>query len=223
MRRSFRDELYTRQLREQLDDSRPGQVMADAFDRVPGRDLVDRMLYADGHMRLPDHPVMISDRMTMAHGLEARAPFMDHELVEFVARAPAALKVRGRTLRHLQVELCRRVLPPEVMERRKQGFSSALTYMLKDELSFLQDHFLEGSALAADGLLRQPAIDRMLAEHKAGSADHGHRLWLLLNSEVWHRHFMRNESVDDLTAEIADATQRAEVPSQPSTRLVHAA
>ena len=63
----------------------------------------------------------------------------------------------------------------------------------------------------------------MLAEHKAGASDHGHRLWLLLNSEVWHRHFIREESVDDLTAEIADATKSAEVQCQPSTGFVDAA
>ncbi len=223
MRRSFRDGLYTSDLQSRLANSDPGQIMKDAFDRVPGRHLTDKMLYADGHMRLPDHPVLISDRMTMAHGLEARAPFMDHELVEFVAKAPASMKVQGRTLRHLQVELCKRVLPAEVMERKKQGFSSALTYMLKDELSFLQTHFLQRSTLASDGLLNQPAIDKMLGEHQAGAADHGHRLWLLLNSEVWHRHFIREESVHDLTAEIADATRGVEVPSEPSTRLVHAA
>jgi asparagine synthase (glutamine-hydrolysing) len=166
---------------------------------------------------------MISDRMTMAHGLEARAPFMDHELVEFVAKAPASLKVRGRTLRHLQVELCKRVLPAEVMERKKQGFSSALTYMLKDELTFLQNHFLTDSTLAKDGLLNQPAIDDMRAEQAKGAADHGHRLWLLLNSEVWHRMFIRNETTDDLTSEIADATKRVEVTSKPSAGIAHAA
>ncbi|MDH3662879.1 MAG: asparagine synthase C-terminal domain-containing protein, partial [Alphaproteobacteria bacterium] len=127
------------------------------------------------------------------------------------------------TLRHLQVELCKRVLPAEVMERKKQGFSSALTYMLKDELTFLQNHFLEGSALAADGLLNQPAIDGMLTEHQAGAADHGHRLWLLLNSEVWHRHFIREESVDDLTSEIADAKGKAPTQSQPTARVADAA
>lgn len=223
MRRNVRSGLYTEDLQGRLADSDPGSVMRAAFDRVAGRDLTDKMLYADGHMRLPDHPVMISDRMTMAHGLEARAPFMDHQLVEFVARAPASMKVKGRTLRHLQVELCKRVLPAEVMERKKQGFSSALTYMLKDDLTFLQNHFLTDATLAKDGLLRQPAIDGMLAEHQAGTADHGHRLWLLLNSEVWHRHFIREETADDLTAEITDATKHAEVKSQPSTRFVDAA
>ena len=209
MRRPFKDDLYGSALREELGDrADPGRVMRDAFDRVEGRHLVDRMLYADCQMRLPDHPVMIQDRMTMAHGLEARSPLMDHELVEFVARAPASMKVRGRSLRHLQVALCRRLLPAAVMERKKQGFSSALTYMLKDELDFLQRHFLQESTLAADDILRQDAIDRMLAAQAEGGADHGHRLWLLLNSEVWYRLFVRGHSVDDLDADVAGAEDR---------------
>lgn len=223
MRRSFRDDLYSNSLHDQLDGSEPGSVMREAYERVLDRHPVDKMLYADGHMRLPDHPVMISDRMTMAHGLEARSPFMDHEIVEFVAKAPASLKVRNRTLRHLQVELCKRVLPAEVMQRKKQGFSSALTYMLKDELNFLQHHFLKSSTLASDGLLNQPVIDKMQAEHQAGVADHGHRLWLLLNSEVWHRNFIREESVDDLTAEISEAKGRASTGRHSTGRLVDAA
>ncbi|MEL6965065.1 MAG: asparagine synthase (glutamine-hydrolyzing) [Pseudomonadota bacterium] len=223
MRRSFRDDLYSDDFKARLATSAPGRVMKDAFDRVPERALTDKMLYADGHMRLPDHPVLISDRMTMAHGLEARSPFMDHELVEFVAKAPASLKVKGRTLRHLQVELCKRVLPAEVLERKKQGFSSALTYMLKDELSFLQSHYLKRSTLAADGLLNQPVIDKMRAEQEAGAADHGHRLWLLLNSEVWYRHYIRDESVDDLTTEISEAKAKSLADGNTNMRLADAA
>ncbi len=209
MRQSFKDDLYGDALRERLGEpADPGRVMREAFERVDGRHPIDRMLYADCQMRLPDHPVMIQDRMTMAHGLEARSPLMDHELVAFVAKAPASMKVRGRSLRHLQVELCRRVLPKDVMQRKKQGFSSALTYMLKDELNFLQHHFLKESALAADGLLRQTSIDRMLAAQTAGGADHGHRLWLLLNSEVWYRLFIQGHSIDGLDADIARAEGR---------------
>ena len=89
----------------------PGALMREAFDEAPAADVVDRMLYADSQSRLPDHPVMIQDRMTMAHGLEARSPFMDHELAEFAARLPARLKVRGRSLRYIQVQLAKRYLP----------------------------------------------------------------------------------------------------------------
>src|SRR5262249_53856022 len=92
------------------------ELDAEAAIRVPyengGATELDRMLHADSAVRLPNHPVMITDRICMAHGLEARSPFMDHELAQFAAHLPPALKVRGGTLRYLQRKLAARYLPP---------------------------------------------------------------------------------------------------------------
>ena len=68
------------------------------------------MLFTDSMIRLPHHSVMILDRVTMAHGLEARSPFLDHQLAEFMAR-PVSLKIKGRTLRYIQRKLAERYLP----------------------------------------------------------------------------------------------------------------
>jgi asparagine synthase (glutamine-hydrolysing) len=149
---------------------------------------------------LPNHPAMITDRMTMAHSLEARSPFMDHELAEFVARLPVALKIRGRSLRWIQKRLAERYLPPEVLNRRKQGFASALPYMLRGELHQLSAAFLATSLMAADQILQQDGIDALVAEHKTGRIDHSSRLWLLVNSEVWYRMHIRGQSADELRA-----------------------
>ncbi len=199
---TFKQAFYGPLLRGLREDFEPGILMREAFERADARDAVDRMLYADSQSRLPDHPVMIQDRMTMAHGLEARSPFMDHELAEFAARLPARMKVRGRRLRYIQVQLAKRYLPPELLERKKQGFSSALPYMLKDELDVLYSAFLSDTRLAREGILNQPAIDEMLAEHRAGKADHGNRLWLLLNSEVWFRMFITGQDETSLSERI---------------------
>jgi asparagine synthase (glutamine-hydrolysing) len=164
------------------------------------------MLYADCQSRLADHPVMIQDRMTMAHGLEARSPFMDHEIAEFAARLPPDLKVRGHSLRYIQVQLAKRLLPPELLARKKQGFSSALPYLLKDELDTLYRVFLGDLHLARDGILKQMPIDNMLAEHRTGAADHGNRLWLLLNSDVWYRMFIKHQSEEELGELIAEGS-----------------
>ena len=145
------------------------------------------MLYADSRIRLPDHPVMILDRTSMAHGLEARAPFMDHKVAEFAARLPIALKVRWRTLRYAQRKLCERYLPPEVLARRKQGFSSSLPYLLGQQYIRLQRALLADSWLARDGILTASGIQDLQTEHGSGRADHGNRLWLLINAEAWYR------------------------------------
>jgi asparagine synthase (glutamine-hydrolysing) len=156
------------------------------YDAIAG-DAVDRMLYADSKVRLPDHPVMISDRMTMAHGLETRSPFMDHKLAEFAARLPSAMKVRGRNLRYIQRKLAARYLPPEILSRSKQGFSSALPYILKDEYAVLYARYLHDSELVRAGILARAPIEALLREHTGGRIDHGNRLWLLINSEIWYR------------------------------------
>ncbi len=197
--------LYGPVLRQRGVGFEPGGSMREAFERGDRRDLVDRMMYADLQSRLPDHPVMIQDRMTMAHGLEARSPFMDHELAEFAARLPARLKVRGRSLRYIQVKLAERYLPPEVLARKKQGFSSALPYMLKEELGILYRAFLPEARLAREGILRQSTIDSLLEEHRSGQADHGNRLWLLLNSEVWYRMFIEGRDESEISERIQAA------------------
>jgi asparagine synthase (glutamine-hydrolysing) len=212
---AFKGDLYGPRMQERQLDFDPGALMRQAYWRAKAKDAVDRMLYADCQSRLSDHPVMIQDRMTMAHGLEARSPFMDHEIAEFAARLPARLKVRGRALRFAQVELAKRYLPPEVLTRKKQGFASALPYLLKDELDLLYSAFLSNTKLAREGLLRQRAIDEMLIEHRQGAADHGNRLWLLLNSEVWFRMFIDGEDQGQISERI-QAVAAGEQPAAAS-------
>lgn len=167
------------------------------YEALADGDAVDRMLYADSKIRLPDHPVMISDRMTMAHGLEARSPFMDHRLAEFAARLPSTLKVRGRSLRYIQRKLAARYLPPEILSRSKQGFSSALPYILKDEYRDFHARYLQDSELVRAGILARAPIQALLQEHSSGRIDHGNRLWLLINSEIWYRMLILGQPRED--------------------------
>jgi len=177
------------------------------YEASQGTDL-DRMLYADSLVRLPNHPVMITDRICMAHGLEARSPFMDHELAQFAARLPDALKVRGGTLRYIQRKLAARYLPPEILNRPKQGFSSALPYLLQTQYARLYETSLRRSRLVDDGYLDREAIASLVKEHTARRADHGNRLWLLINAELWYRMAIRGESKAELSAELAAVPAR---------------
>jgi len=202
-----RQDIFTDSSRAQLAGADAEMALRAPFDALDG-DCVDRMLYADSKIRLPDHPVMISDRMTMAHGLEARSPFMDHRLAEFAARLPSNLKVRGRTLRYIQRKLAARYLPPEILSRSKQGFSSALPYILRDEYREFYGRYLQDSELVRAGILARAPIQALLQEHMSGRVDHGNRLWLLINSEVWYRMMIlrqpketfRSANVDDVAS-----------------------
>jgi asparagine synthase (glutamine-hydrolysing) len=183
----FRDALYGPSLKQRLNGFDPEAAIYNQFDADNADDLVDKMLFADTMVRLPDHSVMILDRTTMAHGLEARSPFLDHKLVEFVAQIPSSLKVRRHTRRYVQIRLGERYLPPEILRRKKIGFSSALPYLLAHEFHCLFKTFLFDAHLVRDGYLQQGLIQELLTEHLGKKVDHGNRLWLLCNAELWYR------------------------------------
>ena len=194
----YKQDLYTDAFRRDVGLFDPEVCLAEYFDADNATRLIDKMLYVDSMTRMPDHPNMILDRMTMAHGLEARAPFLDHKLAEFCAAVPSEFKVKGTTRRYIQVQLAKRYLPEELLSRKKQGFSSPLTYLLQDEFRRLYKKLLKNSVLVDKGYLRQQIIDTLLAEHLGKKVDHGNRLWLLCNAEIWHRMYIENQSREQL-------------------------
>ncbi|MGH8209127.1 MAG: asparagine synthase (glutamine-hydrolyzing) [Steroidobacteraceae bacterium] len=200
--------LYTPETAAALEGVSAEDAIRIPFQAVAG-DALDRMLYADSKVRLPDHPVMITDRMSMAHGLEARSPYMDHRLAEFAARLRSSMKVRGRCLREAQRKLAARYLPAEILARKKQGFSSALPYILRHEYRLLHERFLTDSQLVRAGVLRPEPIEALVREHLARRADHGNRLWLLINAELWYRMMIQDCSRDSLRAQLHAASATA--------------
>jgi asparagine synthase (glutamine-hydrolysing) len=196
-----RRQLYTSEVQQRWPNLDAEAAIRRPYEEARGSDL-DRMLYADSLVRLPNHPVMITDRICMAHGLEARSPFMDHELASFAARLPASMKVRGATLRYIQRKLAARYLPPEIIDRPKQGFSSALPYLLQAEYARLYRICLRQSHLVHDRILDRHAIAKLVDEHTSRRADHGNRLWLLINAEIWYRMCILGQSKEDLRREL---------------------
>ncbi|HTJ17290.1 MAG TPA: asparagine synthase (glutamine-hydrolyzing) [Steroidobacteraceae bacterium] len=201
--RERRAELFAPQVADRWQQLDAESAIRAPYEAAPGNAPLDRMLFADSMVRLPNHPVMITDRICMAHGLEARSPFMDHELAAFAARLAPALKVRGGSLRYIQRKLAARYLPPQILNRPKQGFSSALPYLLQREYAQLYSSCLRDSRLARDRILDGAVMARLVDEHLAKRADHGNRLWLLINAEVWYRMRILGESKDELRRELA--------------------
>ena len=200
-----RAELYTPGFRATLGGRRPEACLLDLYATGNAAEAVDRMMYVDVMSRLPGQSLMILDRATMAYSLESRSPFLDPVLAEFMARVPVNLKVRGRRLRHLERRLGERYLPPEVLERKKQGFASPLMYIMDEEVRGLAPALLLRSELVRDGYLEGAAVRRLVEEHLARRRDHGNRIWLLLSAEVWYRRYIGGRSTADLEAEIGDS------------------
>lgn len=154
-------------------------------------DTVDRMLGADTNSYLPDDLLTKMDRATMAHSLEARAPLLDHRLVEFAGRLPTDRKIKGPDTKVLLREIARSVLPPGTVDRPKSGFGVPLAGWFRADLGDVyRDIVLSPDAMSRDHL-DQGVAASLLEEHRSNAADHAHRLWLLLSFELWARRWLR--------------------------------
>lgn len=150
-----------------------------------------RVLAADLAVYLPDDILVKVDRISMLHGLEARVPFLDHTLVERVARWPAAYKLRGLvTKAALRRALAGRV-PGEVLTRRKAGFNVPMARWLDGPLRPLVETLLAPSAVAQTGVWRPEAVQRLITEHRGRHRDHSRPLWAMLCFMLFERHHRR--------------------------------
>ncbi|HEX7181187.1 MAG TPA: asparagine synthase (glutamine-hydrolyzing) [Thermoanaerobaculia bacterium] len=191
--------IYTREMAAKLAGNEPMEAMVRGFDEALAEDDLDRMLAADIATRLPEHSLMLTDRMTMSKSLEARSPLLDHRLAEHVATLPVDLKLRGKTLKHVLRKVAAPYLPADILKRPKQGFMFPLGYWMKGPLLPVVRHLLSTSALVEEGIFERQAVQRLVAEHVAHRADHHVRLWLILNVEIWYRMFVRGEALEDLS------------------------
>jgi asparagine synthase (glutamine-hydrolysing) len=163
-----------------------------AFQASDGPTRTDRLMDVDMETYLPDDLLVKVDRASMAHSLELRSPFLDHEVVEFAARIPAKYKWRRGTKKWLLKRAFDDLLPDDILSRRKQGFGVPLDEWFRADLRAPAREALER-------LGTRPGFDRrgarsVLADHVADRADNGFRLWHLLMLERWYERFIDAES-----------------------------
>ncbi|HUE99419.1 MAG TPA: asparagine synthase C-terminal domain-containing protein, partial [Anaerolineales bacterium] len=197
-------ELYSDQLWKELGYRNSTIAITEPFNNAKADDLLDRMLYTDFVTRLPEHSLVLTDRMTMAHGLEARSPFLDHELVEFLAKVPGNIKVQNSQPKHLMRKLATDYLPAPILQRQKQGFMLPIAYWFRTNLFPLISHTLENSHFVKEGWFNKESIQRLLAEHRSHRYDHHVRLWMLLNLELWHQLYIEGIEQETLAERLQD-------------------
>jgi asparagine synthase (glutamine-hydrolysing) len=185
--RDGRDRLLRPEFAELLDGPRAEDILAAAWTESTANNDLERMLGTDIETYLPGDLLVKMDIATMAHSLEARSPFLDHELMEFAAAVPPHLKLaHGDTKRLLKLALRGRV-PDEILDRPKMGFGVPLVRWFREELrDFPADLLLDPRSLER-GYFRRREVERLIAEHHRGDADHSLRLWILIQLELWHR------------------------------------
>ncbi len=182
-----------RELRGLLEQSRRREkaMHGDSPHRESGQtsgkgDLLNQFMRADIQTWLPDNLLKKVDRMSMLASVEARVPYLDHEFVEFVMSIPGSVKIdpwRQRT-KVLLKSVAQGLLPPEIIHRKKQGFTVPVNEWLRDELRELSHDLLLSSSARFTTFCRRAAVLRLLREHQEGRP-HGRKIWGLLVLEMW--------------------------------------
>jgi asparagine synthase (glutamine-hydrolysing) len=185
---SIRSMLYNADFRSALQGHRAQDRYVRLMRDAPATDPLSRAQYADLKIWLPGDILTKVDRTSMAVGLEAREPLLDHRLVEFAATLPPRLRLRGGQGKYLLKKALEGRLPDSILHRRKMGFVTPVGAWLRGPLAGEAAAIAQGSALASLGWFDPAAIARAAEEHRRGRVDHGRLLWQLLMLERSLRH-----------------------------------
>jgi asparagine synthase (glutamine-hydrolysing) len=178
--------IYAAGFREAIAATDPLAPFKAAYARAGKADPLNRILYVDLKTYLADDILVKVDRMSMAHGLEVRAPFLDHRLVELVARLPGRTKVPGPATKPLLRAILDGRVPRSAWDRPKHGFTAPIGGWLRNGLSdWVEDRLFSRSSLGRD-LFDQKGLRRLWEDHLTGRGDHAHEIWLLLMLETWY-------------------------------------
>jgi asparagine synthase (glutamine-hydrolysing) len=182
--------LISADLRRRLGDYDPFDAFVRHFDRRRGLDPLSRLLYVDLKSWLAHDILVKVDRMSMANGLEVRAPLLDHKVIEFAATVPPDLKYRGRESKYLLKRHLAGRVPRSVVHRPKHGFEIPLARWLRGELRDVAHDLLFAPRSLARGYFRPERVRVMWAEHQRGTRDQASGIWSLMMLELWHRTFV---------------------------------
>ncbi len=186
----LRDALTTPDFKRLRGDYRAEQPFVALMRGAPGRSGLDRAQYADLKFYLPGDILTKVDRTSMAVSLEAREPLLDHRLIEFAARVPERLRVRGMTGKWLMKDAMRRYLPDDILFRPKMGFVTPIAAWLRGPLAGEARSIARGGALGRTGWFDPARIAALAEAHIAGTSDHSRLLWQLLMLERSLRNLM---------------------------------
>ncbi len=198
---SFRRALYSDYLKSELRDFDAAAYQKRLFQQAQIRDEREKMLYVDTLSYLPDDCLFKVDRMSMAHGLEVRVPFLDKDLVEFSARIPFEYKIKGLTSKYILKKTFASYLPRKNLKQRKQGFTIPISAWLRNGLGALSRNILLSQSMLSRDLFNEKYLEWMLEEHQHHRQEFGHRIWSLVIFELWARLYLdaKIDSVPNLS------------------------
>lgn len=189
-------QVFTETERKTLFNGRGGvipralaDVVAPYYERVKNRQSLDRMLYLDTKVWLPDDLLMKADKMTMATSVELRVPFLDHMLVEYAASLPVSCKIRGNETKYLLKHAMESRLPKELLYRTKKGFPVPICRWLREKAASVREVLLDSGSASKD-FFEPSFLEQIIRDHEQTQNDMSDLLWPFLVFEYWHKAYM---------------------------------
>ena len=177
--------LYTPAMRDIAAKAASVDLIRGTLAETASRDPLNRMLFLDFETLLPDQVLAFVDRLSMAHSVEVRPPFLDHRLIEFAATLPGWMKIRDGRTKHLLKRAVAPLLPADLVDRPKEGFLMPINRWLLAEMRGPVESALNPARVARTGLLDPNAVSGMLAAHFSGSDHFADRIWMLYMFQLW--------------------------------------
>jgi asparagine synthase (glutamine-hydrolysing) len=184
--------LWSEEELQRLVDRRPPAGLYEStFQETEGWPLLARLMRVDQKTYLPDGMLTKVDRASMAVSLEVRVPLLDHRVVEYTSTIPDKYKYRNGEGKYLLKRLLMRYVPGRLFERPKMGFGVPIDSWFRTELKTLLMDYLSVDSLRKEGLFRETLVEKKVAEHVSGRANHQYRLWPLLIWEMWRERWLK--------------------------------
>jgi asparagine synthase (glutamine-hydrolysing) len=186
--------LFAPEWKQNSDGLSSYTIVREHLERIAGArpesDFLAQMTYLELKVRLPELLLMRVDKMTMATSVEARVPFLDHRLVEFALSLPRALKVEGKSGKHILKRALEDILPKDVLYRPKRGFGAPVEAWFRGTHSSELEACVMNSPLRRREFFDYGFIARLFVEHRRGARDWGFHLWALLNLSLWYERWI---------------------------------
>ena len=182
--------LFTPELLHRVDPVAAERRLAGRFEGLDELPFGSQMMKFDFRTYLPEDVLVKVDRMSMAHSIESRVPLLDNQVIDFAATLPLRTKIRNGIRKVLLKQVASRILPPEIVNRRKQGFGVPVGVWFRGSLRDTFSDVLRSQRARERGYFNQRFVNRLLDEHVSGVRDHSMRLWQLVVLELWHQAYI---------------------------------
>lgn len=154
-------------------------------------EILQQISYLESRMRLPEHLLMRVDKMTMAHSVEARAPFLDDDVVRFASRLPLSYKLKDGVGKRIVKKVAEKFMDNDLIYQTKRGFGAPMDKWFADAAFGERcQELINDSALYNNELINSSMVDRMLSQQRAGYGGNGFHLWTVLNAVLWHLRYI---------------------------------